>query len=235
MLQWITHVFGLSRRFRPPTHFQDIPGSFEPTIHELRAEAIEFEKNVKDYIARMAGTAPEESLGKLVRKTLENYPLHPEYPEFWDGFVKEAIKLKGYRNSVIHADVDGLPPLPELHRRFKEANNILRPFTVCSASRERFTQFRWKWNRLNLKIDQQAFKMSKQDAENLLIELHPSSRGRVYFKSGKKVHTAMLDTANTSRSFFIEGYEPFNLSDQEAMALSDLLLCFLGNRQLRLP
>ncbi|WJN52520.1 hypothetical protein [Pseudomonas asiatica] len=235
MLQWITHVFGLSRRFRPSTHFQDIPGSHEPSIHDLRAEAIEFDKNVKGYIARMTGTVPEETPGKLVRNTLKNYPMHPEYPEFWDRFVKEAIVLKGYRNSIIHADVGGLPPLPELHRRFKEANNILRPFTVCSASRDRFTQFRWKWNRLNLKIDQQAFKLSKQDVENLLVELHPSSRGRVYFKAGKKVYTAMLDTANTSRRYFIEGSEPFNLSDQEAMALGDLLLCFLGNRALRMP
>lgn len=235
MLQWITRLFRLSRRYLPSNHFQDIPGSYKPTIDELRAEAINFDKYVKFYIERATGKKTTDSLGKLIRNVLADYPQHPEFPEFWDSFVEEAKELKDYRNSIIHADVRDLPSLPELHQRFKKANEILRPFTVCSARRDRFTQFRWKMSLLNFKIDEQTFRLSERDLENLLAELHPSSRGRVYFKAGKQIHSAMLDVANVSRTYFIEGCEPFKLNDEEAMVLDDLLICFLGNPALRVP
>lgn len=45
----------------------------------------------------------------------------------------------------------------------------------------------------------------------------------------------MLDVENIARTYFVEGYEPFKLSDEEAMALDDLLICFLGNPGRRMP
>lgn len=90
-------------------------------------------------------------------------------------------------------------------------------------------------NVLNFKVDEQTFRLSRQDVENLLAELHPSSRGRVYFKAGKQINSVMRDIANKSRTYYIEGSEPFDLTDQEAMILDDLLICFLGNPALRMP
>ncbi|WDM57711.1 hypothetical protein K4A76_14640 [Pseudomonas sp. NEEL19] len=235
MLQWITRRFRRARQYLPSNHFQDIPGSYEPTIDDLRAEAINFDQYVKAYIERATGKKPKESLGDLIRHVLKDHPQFPEHPEIWSKFLAEARELKDYRNSIIHADTKGLPSLPELYVRFKEANAFLRPFRVCSARRDRFTQFRWKIDFLNFKIDEQPFSLSHQDIENLLAELHPSSRSRVYFKAGKQVHSAMLDVENIARTYFIEGYEPFKLSDEEAMALDDLLICFLGNPGLRMP
>ncbi|WP_060518897.1 hypothetical protein [Pseudomonas sp. NBRC 111134] len=235
MLQWITRRFGLTRRYLPSNHFQDIPGSYEPTIDDLRAEAINFDKYVKSYIERATGKKPKDSLGDLIRHVLKNHPQYPEHSELWLEFVNEAIKLKNYRNSIIHADTRGLPPISELYERFKKANTILRPFRVCSPRRDRFTQFRWKMDFLNFKIDENTFSLTQQDIENLLAELHPSSRSRVYFKAGKQVHSAMLDVENIARTYFIEGYEPFKLSDEEATALDDLLTCFLWNSGLRMP
>lgn len=235
MLQLITRFFKGPHRYLPSNHLEDIPGSYEPTIDDLRAEAIEFEKHVKAHIERASGRKTKDSLGHLVRHTLAHYPLYPEFPGYWDYFVVKAIALRDLRNKIIHSDVGGLPPLSEMYYRFKEANDVLRPFTVCSVPRDRFTQIRWKNHLLHFRIDEQEFRLSERDIENLLAELHPSSRGKVYFKIGKQVHSAMLDIKNESRTYFIEGSAPFNLNAQEATALDDLLLCFLGNHALRMP
>lgn len=235
MLQWITQRFRRARRYLPSNHFQDIPGSYEPTIDDLRAEAINFDKYVNAYVERATGKKPKVSLGILVRDILKHHPQNPDQPERWKEFVKKAIDLKGYRNRIIHADTKGLPPISELYEQFKKANAILRPLRVCTARRDRFTQFRWKMDFLNFKIDEQSFCLSQQDIENLLSELHPSSRSRIYFEAGKQVNSAMLDVENIARTYFVEGYEPFKLSDEEAMALDDLLICFLGNPGRRMP
>ncbi|AKK01093.1 hypothetical protein [Pseudomonas citrulli] len=228
MLHWITCLFGLSRRYLPSSHHEDISGSFEPTLDDLRAEAIDFERQVKAHIGRESGKMPTGPLGQLIRDMLPKYPKYPQIPGFWDGFVVEAAALKELRNNIAHSDVQGLPPLPEIYGRFKKANDVLRPFTVCSVPRDRFTQFFWVKSLLHFKIDEQVFRLSERDIENLLVELHPSSRGKVRFKAGKQIHSAMLDIKNESRTYFVEDCAPFNLDDQEAMALDDLLISYLG-------
>lgn len=228
MLQRISRFFGLSRRHLPSNHHQDIPGSFEPTLHDLRAEAIDFERLVSDYIARASGKVPSGHLGQVIHDLLPRYDKHPQIPGFWDDFIKEAKELNVLRNNIAHFDVKGLAPLPEIYQRFKRANNVLRPFIVCSARRDRFTQFGWKKRLLHFRIDDQAFELSERDIENFLAELHPFTRGKIHFTAGKQIHTAMLELTNESFTYFIEGYVPFNLNEQEAMVLDDLLICFLN-------
>ncbi|VVM69289.1 hypothetical protein PS631_01719 [Pseudomonas fluorescens] len=235
MLNWITRLMGLRRRYRPPNHFEDIPGSYEPTLDDLRAETIEFERQIKAHIKQRTGKTPKGALGQLIHDVLPKYPKYPEHPEFWDEFLEEVKALKTLRNSIAHSDIAGLPSLPEMYQRFKRANDTLRPFTGCSVPRDRFTELRWERSKLNFKIDEQLLKLSERDVENLLIELHPASRGKVYFKQGKKIRSAVLQVEHDHRTYFIEGCEAFILNDQEAMALDDLLICFLGNLALRRP
>jgi hypothetical protein len=225
----------LSRRFRPSNSYQEIPSSHAPSADDVRAEAIDFEKQVKDYIARQSGKVPTGQLVQLIHDVLPRYPKHPNIISFWDRFLIEAKELKELRNSIVHSDIANLPSLPELYQRFKDANTILNPFEVCSVPRERFTQFAWVKDRLQFHIDDLPFSLTEQDVENFLIELHPAMRGTAHFSAGKKIHSRMLKTSNESRTYYVEGSEPFKLNDHEAMALEDLLMCFLGNPALRRP
>lgn len=235
----------LRREKRPSvqTHFmmsedyQDLPGSHGPSVDDLRFEAIAFEKAVKAYIERHTGEWPKDvELGKLIRNELPKYPMHPELPGIWPEFLKEARDLKALRNQIVHSDTSGLPKLPDLYERFRRANALLRPFGVVgSTSRDKFSAMEWKGDHLHFKINEVSYTLKGQDINNLLSELHPSSRGKVHFKKGKLVSSKMLDYGYERYTYYIEECEPFELAEEESMALQDLLICFLNNPAMKYP
>lgn len=209
-------------------NYKELPGYGVPSVDDLRFEAIEFEKSIVNYIHRKSGTDPQKPLGYIVQKMLEDYPLCPEIPEHWPKFVEEAKKLKDLRNNVIHSDFVGLPPLEELHGKFKRANEVLKPFRICNARRDRFTNIRWRGDTLFLKIDEHRYELEVDDIKNLMMELHPASRGEIHFLKGKLVVCKVLDYHYEKITYFIEGYVPFELDIEESMVLDDLLGSLLG-------
>ncbi|MFJ5282865.1 hypothetical protein ACIP66_03285 [Pseudomonas sp. NPDC088429] len=209
-------------------NFKELPGYGVPSVDDLRFEAIEFEKSIVSYVHRKSGAAPQKPLGYIVQKMLGDYPLLPEIPEYWPEFVEEAKKLKDFRNNVIHSDFIGLPPLEELYEKFKRANEVLRPFGICSANRDRFTDIRWRGDTLLLKIDEHRYELEVDDIKNLMMELHPASRGEVHFLKGKLVVSKVLDYHYERITYFIESYDQFELSLEESVVLEDLLSSLLG-------
>lgn len=224
--------------YMPGTDYKDLPGRLGPSVDDVRHEALEFEKMVKSYIERKTGKWPKhQSLATLIKDELPKFDLHPEIPELWPNFVERAIELNKMRNRIVHSDlsnVSGLPELLELYERFRSANTILRPFgLMTSASRDRFSGMRWSGSHLHFKIDETLYMLDAQDIGNLLSELHPSSRGKVHFQKGKLVGSNMQDYRYERYTYYIEDREPFELTEAESMALQDLLICFLSNRELR--
>ncbi|WP_439868976.1 hypothetical protein [Pseudomonas syringae] len=245
-LQGLLCMFNWFRRKKSPTviplytpgaDYKDLPGSLGPSVDDVRYEALEFEKMVKGYIERKTGKWPKhQSLASLIKDELPKFDMHPEIPELWPKFVAQAIKLNTWRNKIVHSDlsnVQGLPDLPELYEQFRSANTMLRPFGfVGSRSRDRFSGMCWKGPHLHFKIDETPYILNARDIGNLLSELHPSSRGKVHFQKGKLVGSKVRDFRYERHTFYIEDCEPFELTEEESMALQDLLICFLGNHEL---
>ena len=240
------NVFRWLRREKRPsvqTHFmmsedyQDLPGSQGPSVDDVRFEATAFEKAVKGYIERHTGEWPKNvELGKLIRNELPKYPIHPELPGLWSKFLEEAKDLKAWRNQIVHSDTSGLPELPDLYERFRRANALLRPFGfVGSTARDKFSAMEWKGDHLHFKIEDAWYALNGPDINNLLSELDPSSRGKVHFKKGKLVSSKMLDYGYERYTYYIEECEPFELAEEESMALQDLLICFLNDPAMKYP
>jgi hypothetical protein len=209
-------------------NYKELPGYGIPSVDDLRFEAIEFEKSIVSYVHRKSGAVPQKPLGYIVQKMLGDYPQLPQIPEYWPEFVEEAKRLKDLRNNVIHSDFVGIPPLEELYERFKKANEVLRPFRICSAGRDRFSDIRWRGDSLLLKIDEHQYELEVDDIKNLMMELHPTSRGEVHFLKGKLVVSKVLDYHYEKITYFIESYDPFELDLEESMVLEDLLGSLLG-------
>ncbi|KPG92050.1 hypothetical protein AEQ67_28285 [Pseudomonas sp. RIT-PI-q] len=209
-------------------NYKELPGYGVASVDDLRFEAIEFEKSIARYIHRKSGVVPRESLGHIIQKILPNYPMFPEMPEHWPNFLDEAKKLKMLRNNVIHSDFVDIPPLAEVYKRFKKANETLRPFRVCSAGLSRFTYIQWRDDTLLLKIDESRYELKVDDIKNLMMELHPASRGDVYFLRGKLIVSKVLDYHYEKITYFIENHDPFELDIEESMALEGMLGSLLG-------
>lgn len=223
--------------YMPGADYKELPGSVGPSVDDVRYEALEFEKMVKGYIERKTGKWPKhQSLASLIKNELPKFDMYPEIPELWTKFLAQAVNLNTWRNKIVHSDlsnVQGLPDLPELYEQFRGANAMLRPFGfVGSRSRDRFSGMRWKGPHLHFTIDETLYILNAQDIGNLLSELHPSSRGKVHFQKGKLVGSKMRDYRYERYTYYIEGCEPFELTEEESMALQDLLICFLSNYEL---
>lgn len=210
--------------------YRDMPGYSVRSVDDLRFQVLEFEKLVKNYIESKTGVLPKGTLHHLIEKILPNYPLYPKFESHWPAFIDEAKILKEFRNNIIHSDFDGLPPVSELFDRFNKANETLLPFKICSASRERFKPIRWVGDVLEIKIDENLYKLEPEDITNLIIELHPACRGHVHFIKGKIVESKVLDYLYEKVTYFIEGFPEFELSHDESMVLEDLLHSLVGRR-----
>lgn len=211
------------------TH-RELPGYAVPTVDDLRFQVLEFEKLIKNYIQTKAGECPNESLGKLINEVLPAYPRYPELKDHWPAFVEEAKSLKKYRNSIVHSDFGDLPDVSELHRRFKKSNQTLLPFKICLGDASRFKPIRWKGDTLEINIDQDIYALALSDLNNLLIELDPSSRGRVHFCKGRLVAGKVMDYFYEKITYFIDDHPPFELTHDEAMVLGDLIQSLVGRR-----
>ncbi|MCY1292995.1 hypothetical protein D9M68_342740 [compost metagenome] len=210
------------------TH-RDMPGFSHPSVDDLRFQVVQFEKLVKDYIQSKNGSLPSKNLHQLVNHELKKYPLHTKFPEIWERFLIEASDLKEHRNKILHSDFeDYTPNVPELFERFSRANETLYPFRICSANRDRFKPVKWHKNSLELYIDDNRYILEPADLNNLMIELHPASRGKVHFIKGRLVTGKVLDYRYEKITYFIEDYPEFALTDDESATLEDLLSSLIG-------
>lgn len=210
--------------------YRELPGYAVPTVDDVRFQVLEFEKLLKNYIETKAGPLPNLPLGKLINEVLPAYPRYPKFEEHWSAFVEEAKALKNFRNKIVHSDFADLPEVSELHKRFKKANQTLLPFKICSGDDSRFEPIRWRGDTLEIKIDQEVYALDLADINNLLIELDPSSRGRVHFKKGRLVASKVMDYFYEKITYFIDDHPPFELSHDEAMVLEDLIGSLVGRR-----
>lgn len=203
--------------------YREIPGYSIRSVDELRFQVVEFEKLIKNYIKRKSGILPDKNLHQLIEDELKNYPLHPEIEGFWDNFIEKALRLKYIRNDILHSDTDNLPSVSKLYDQFKEVNEVLKPFRLYDGNISRFSSFQWVDNLLEIRIDNDLYKLELADINNLLLELDPSSRGRVHFIKGKIVASKILDHSYEKVTYYIEEYPSFELSHDDSMALGDLL------------
>lgn len=211
--------------------YREIPGYSVRSVDELRFQVVEFEKLIKNYIKSKSGVLPDKKLHQLIEDELKNHPLHPEIEGFWDNFIEKAMRLKNIRNNILHSDTDNLPSVSKLYDQFKEVNEVLIPFRLYDGNISRFNSFKWIDSLLEIKIDNNLYKLALADIKNLLLELDPSSRGRVHFIKGKIVASKVLDHSYEKVTYYIEEYPPFELSHDDSMALEDLLNNLLLKKQ----
>lgn len=218
--------------FRNLSSWKELPGFSEPSVEDLKIEAIKFERSIKQYLNYKGKEVNKRSnLNNLV-KLLPNYPYHPDYAENWNQRVEEFDILRDYRNRLIHhRDCDTLPPVKELYYKFKEANRILTPMGIVNGSGGRFRSRKWnKKGELELFIDDLQFNLEVTDIRNLLFQLNPHSRGKVNFEEGLMVVAKYHDYFYDVLTVYIEGYPSFELADNEIMILDDYLDSLLGQR-----
>lgn len=213
--------------------YREIPGYSVRSVDELRFQVVEFEKLVKNYIKKKSGILPKKTLHQLIEIELKSYPLHPEIEGFWDDFIEKVLKLKYIRNDILHSDTDNLPSVSKLYDQFKEVNEVLKPFRLYDGNTDRFSCVQWVDNLLKIKIDNHLYKLELSDINNLLLELDPSSRGRVHFIKGKIVASKVLDHSYEKVTYYIEEYPPFELSHDDSMALEGLLTNLLLEKQFK--
>jgi len=69
------------------------------------------------------------------------------------------------------------------------------------------------------------------DIDNLSVQLHPASRGAVYYKKGKQVAVKITDYDYVNLTVFIEGCPSFQITEDEAAVLDDLILSAKGQKE----
>ncbi|MFS2068415.1 hypothetical protein ACEN9D_06630 [Pseudomonas sp. CT11-2] len=207
------------------TTFKDKPDFSHASVDELRFQALEFERLIVNYIKSKSGSAPHDKakLHNLIVNELIKYPLYPQLENYWPDFIKEVLALKEFRNSLIHSDFSNLPSVSELYKRFKDVNDVLYPFRICSGNRDRFKPIAWRGKNLEILIDENQYLLAPADLTNLMIELHPASRGKVNFIKGRLVAGKSLGYDNEKITYFIESFPAFELDEDESAVLEDML------------
>lgn len=214
-------------RFRENT-YKEMPGYSIRSVDDLRFEALRFEKLVKNYIAFKAGHLPERNLNFLINNILPKYPLDPEIQTQWPAFVAEVNVLRVYRNKLVHSEFYDMPEISELCSRFEKCNATLSRFRMGAGYNRRFKPKRWTGDVLEIEIDETLYELQPEDVQNLLIELHPASRGKVHFIKGRIVTSKVLDYYYEKVTYFIEDFPQFELSEDESMSLEHLLNLVIG-------
>lgn len=209
--------------------YRDMPGFSHPSVDDLRFQVVQFEKLVKDFVKSKNGSLSSKNLHQLVNHELPKYPLYDDYPEVWERFLIEASDLKEHRNKIIHSDFDDYTPnIPDLFKRFKKANEMLYPFRLCSGRSDRLKPIKWHKNSLEIFIDDNRYLLTPADLNNLMIELHPASRGKVHFIKGRIVTGKVLDHHYEKITYFIEDHPEFELTVDESAVFEDMLSSLVG-------
>lgn len=237
--------FFLKDQFLEKT-YKEMPGYSVISIEDLRFQAIEFEKLIKNHIIKATGQPPKSRklhniIDTELRKQIpEPYDqlLDSEFQERWSIFIEEALLLKEFRNNIIHSDFNKLPEgfeqmpdVSELYNRFKKANEMLSSVRICDGNISRFRPIKWSGNILKIKINDSLYELKIEDLENLLLELNPSSRGKIHFIKGRVVESKVLDYFYEKVTYYIEGYPAFELNNDDSMVLEDLINNLLLKKQ----
>ncbi len=212
--------------------WKELPGFTEPSVEDLKVEAIKFEQSVRMYLENKGRSLNRRaSLNEMIG-LLPDYPFHADYPEAWAGHIDEFDFLRDCRNKLIHhRDCETLPPVKELYNRFKKANQTLMPWKICGSSDRRFSFRRWNANdELEFSIDNIEFKLKVEDISNLTLQLDLHSRGKVNFEKGLMIVAKYHDYFYENLTVYIDGYPSFDLNVDETMILSESLSSLLGER-----
>ncbi len=212
--------------------WRELPGFTEPSVEDLKVEAIKFESSVRMYLENKGSSLNKRASLKKMIELLPDYPFHPDYPEVWTENIEEYDTLRDCRNKIIHhRDCETLPPVKELYNRFKIANKALMPWKFCSSSDSRFSFQRWNDNNeLEFYIYNIKFKLRVEDISNLQRQLDPHSRGKVNFEKGLMIVAKYHDYFYENLTVYIDGYPSFDLNVDETMVLSESLSSLLGER-----
>jgi len=215
--------------------FVELPGYGKPSVEDLKLEVVLFEKRVKDYASHQGiSLKKSNSENKNVYGLLnELNDLNP-YADIdtenqkWHNHIEELHELRKFRSKIIHIDHTDLPSVEDLYSRYKSANQLLIPLRFnggCTVSN--FKPIKWIGATL---INGSIYHFYYADIDNLSIQLHPASRGAVYYKSGKQVVVKITDYDYANLTVFIEGCPSFQITEDEAAILDDLLLSVKGER-----
>ncbi|EHH1051698.1 hypothetical protein J7I00_004435 [Vibrio parahaemolyticus] len=213
--------------------WKELPGFGEPSVEDLKVEAIKFERSLKEYLIRHDVNVNNKNNKKLI-ELMEEYPIFSETPAIaakWSDKIEEFDELREIRNRIVHyRNLEELN-LKSAYLRFRNANEILSEFSVVNATDERFSLFKWNENdELMFKIDQQLFTLDTDDLSNLLCQLESHPRGKVNFIRGKMVVAKFHDFYYENITFYVEGYQAFTLSIDETAVLWDILSSYLGEK-----
>lgn len=212
--------------------YTDKPGSYSISFDDLRYETVEFERSIFDYLMSKGSPSPgkSETLNMAIQNRLPNFPLYPQLPKLWPDFLVEADELRRFRNQIIHSNYVDLPPVTELYERFKSANKLLYPFRIHARKDERFSFPSQSGGMMTITIDNRPYVLSPADVSNLLLELHPASRGKQNYVKGRVVEAKVLGYDVEKFTYFIEGEPPFDLDQDEAATLEDLVTSWIGQK-----
>ncbi|USH04369.1 hypothetical protein K6Q96_21775 [Grimontia kaedaensis] len=211
--------------------YVELPGYQQPSFEDLKVEALLFEKRIKDY-ARYLGVnmIGENSRAKKLHRIIEEmklinpYSKHDKDNEIWERRIAQFHKLRNYRNNIVHVDCEGLPSVKELWLEFRDINRTFIPFRFNEGcTKSVFEPQQWDGARLSIKINGNQYHLSLYDIDNLSVQLHPASRGAVYYKMGKQVVVKNTGYDYQSLTVFIEGYPDFHITEDEAAVLDDIL------------
>jgi hypothetical protein len=219
--------------------FIELPGYNQPSIEDLKLEVVLFEKRIKDYAASLGvdlknSNFKKKSVYVLINELRELNPYLniDQKNQAWNIRIEELHALREYRNNIIHIDHTALPSVEELHSRYKSANNKLIPFRLnqgCTVSN--FKPIKWKNDTLEILINENVYNLSYVDIDNLSIQLHPASRGAVYYTSGRQMVIKVTDYDYKYLAVFVEDYPKFQVTEDEAAVLNDLILSLKSEKK----
>ena len=219
----------------------DLPGYEQPSIEDLKLAVVLFEKRVKDYanyqgISLKKRNGDKKSLFELINELKNINPLRSFDSENhkWFSHIDELHELRNFRNKIIHIDYTGLPDVAELYDRYSAANQLLLPFRLNGGcTKASFKPIKWHGETLEIVINEHKYNLDYSDIENLSVQLHPASRGAVYCKHGKQVVVKTVDYEHEQLCVFIEDCPSFQLTEDEAAILDDLLLSLITEKEYR--
>ncbi|MFZ3282923.1 hypothetical protein [Pseudomonas sp.] len=211
--------------------YTDRPGSHSPSLDDLRSQAVAFERSIFDYLTTKKAPPPtkkRETLDDAIKDRLSAVPLYPQLASHWPRFMDEANELRKIRNKIVHSDFADLPEVADLYARFKRANEMLYPFKIYARKNKRFSCPEPSGEGVKVIIDGILYVLNPADVSNLLLELHPASRGKQNYIKGRAIEAKVTGYDVEKYTYFIGEAPPFELDQDEAATLEDMLISWVG-------